>query len=75
MFLFQQLRSIRETTSQTPDQASQPNQSTYPTRSSKCMQNVYINEPTQQMHTDTHTQTEIDRAVFAYSSDVNAKNF
>lgn len=43
--------------------SSKPNQSTYPTRSSKCMQNVYINEPTQQMHTHTDTQTEIDRAV------------
>lgn len=46
------------------DQASKSSQakakqSTYPTRSSKCMQNVYINEPTQQMHTHTHTQTHV----------------
>lgn len=74
MFLFQQLRSIRETTSQTPDQASQTNRPTQHDHRNVCKTFILTSPHSKCTHTH-NTQTEIDRAVFAYSSDVNAKNF
>lgn len=61
--------------------SSKPNQSTYQHDHRNVCKTFILTSPHSKCtHTHTHThnthrQTETDRAVFAYSSDVNAKNF